>query len=71
MKLLEKAFSGYVNPTDKSKKQSEVQFETLSKFATPQQSFYHGFEGKVDLISSGLDSVVYLDTPADECHRRQ
>ena len=70
MKLLETCLSGYESKADLPKQVNLQKYETWSQIATPPSLVEENANGAFDAQSSGLDGVLILETPQDECSRR-
>ena len=67
MKLLEAALSDYESKTDLPKEDAQIVYESWTKIASPASLGDEKISGETRVIPSGLDGVIILDTPADEC----
>jgi len=71
MKLLEKAISGYESKVDVAKNDqdelSEAQAKVLLSLEPPSEL---NVADPVRALDSGLDGVIFLETPIEECIRR-
>ena len=70
MKLLETSLSGYESKVDLPKLTAQQQFEAWAKVATPPCIVAEEFKGAFNAVASGLDGVLILETPEEECSRR-
>lgn len=70
MKMLETCLSGYESKADLTKEVNLQKYEAWSQIATPPSLVDENATGAFDADSSGLDGVLILETPQDECTRR-
>ena len=70
MKLLETALSGYESKADLPKDENREKYEAWSKIATPSCLVSEDDTGAFTAETSGLDGVIILNTPSQECERR-
>ena len=69
-KLLETSLSGYESKVDLPKLDTQQMLEVWSKVATPPSLVAEEFKGAFNAVASGLDGVLILETPEEECTRR-
>ena len=70
MKLLETCLSGYESMADLPKDDNQAKFEAWAKVATPPCLINESQTGAFNALNSGLDGVIILTTPDNECTRR-
>ena len=70
MKLLETSLSGYESKADLPKEVNLQKYEAWSQIATPPSLVDENATGAFEAHSSGLDGVLILETPQEECTRR-
>ena len=67
---METSLSGYESKVDLPKLDTQQMFEVWSKVATPPSLVAEEFKGAFNAVASGLDGVLILETPEEECTRR-
>ena len=70
MKLLETSLSGFESKADQVKDQGKQKYEAWSSIATPPYLIDESETGAFEAHPSGLDGVLILETPQEECTRR-
>ena len=70
MKLLESALSKHQSQTDLPKSEDQAMYEAWSKVVSPAQLTDEVVHNETRAISSGMDGIIILDTPLEECERR-
>ena len=70
LKLLETSLTGYEMKADLPKDPERAHYEAWSRVTYPPRLVEPEFDGNIKVEQSGLDGIVILKTPFEECKRR-
>ena len=70
MKLLETSLSGFELLADQPKSLGKMKYEAWAQVISPPSLIEESQIGQFDAHESGIDGVLILETPQEECNRR-